>query len=787
MNLLRLWYTQPAAQWVEALPLGNGRLGAMVFGGIEQEHLQLNEDSLWAGAPRDRNNPAARAALLRVREALFQNNFEQANELCKQMQGPFTQPYLTLGDLYLNFDHEGEVSDYERELDLERAVTSVRYTAGGVTFTREAFSSCPDQVLVMRLTSDRPGALSFSVKLESPLRARSEARGGTRLVLRGKAPKHVDPAGHEGGDPIRYDPDEGEGINFEAHLTVVLTGGTVEGNGDRLQVAGADEVVILLSAATSFNGFDRSPGFEGKDAAAEAAADLAAAASKSYDQLLSAHVEDYKALFSRVALDLGVSDAVKQPTDRRLAAFAEGGDPQLAALFFQFGRYLLIASSRPGTQPANLQGIWNDAIQPPWNSNYTININTEMNYWPVEVCNLAECHEPLLTMIGELAVNGRVTAEVNYGCQGWVAHHNSDLWRQSAPVGNYGEGNPVWANWPMGGAWLCQNLWEHYAFSGDLDFLRERGYPLMRDAARFCLDWLVEDGRGYLVTAPATSPENLYTLPDGRRLAVSIASTMDLAIIWDLFTHCITSAEVLGIDPDFRAELQVARDRLLPYQIGQHGQLQEWFRDWDDPADDHRHVSHLFGVHPGHQLTPEITPELVRAAQRSLELRGDGGTGWSMGWKINLWARFRDGDHAYKMLRNSLQLVEGGETNYRRGGTYPNLFDAHPPFQIDGNFGATAGIAEMLLQSHRTTPSGDRILHLLPALPSVWPTGSVSGLRARGGFEVALVWTQGSLAEVCIKSTLGNRCRLEAGGQAIELDTQAGAEYRLDGTLALLA
>lgn len=785
MNPLRLWYSQPAAQWVEALPLGNGRLGAMVFGGVNQEHVQLNEDTLWAGAPRDWNNPGARAVLLRVREALFRDDFEQANELCKQMQGPFTQPYLTLGDLYLNFDHEGEVSAYERDLDLDRAVASVRYTAGGVNFTRETFCSYPDQVLVMRLTSDHPGAVSFSVILQSPLRATNSTRDGV-LRVRGKAPRHVDPAGHEGEDPIRYDSDDGEGLNFEAQLHLKIVGGTLKEHGDGLTVSGADEALLVLGAATSFNGFDRSPGFEGKDAAALAAAALATATTRSYDQLLRAHVKDYRKLFARVSLDLGVTDAVKRPTDWRLARFAEGGDPQLAALFFQFGRYLLIASSRPGTQPANLQGIWNDAVQPPWNSNYTININTEMNYWPVEVCNLAECHEPLLTMIEELAVKGRVTAEVNYGCHGWVAHHNTDLWRQSAPVGNYGEGNPVWASWPMGGAWLCQDLWEHYAFSGDSNFLRDRGYPLMRDAARFYLDWLVEDGQGYLVTAPATSPENLYTMPDGRRLAVSIASTMDLAILWDLFTHCIAATEVLDLDADFRAELQVARDRLLPYQIGRHGQLQEWFRDWDDPEDDHRHVSHLFGVHPGHQLTPEMTPELVRAAQRSLELRGDGGTGWSMGWKINLWARFRDGDHAYKLLRNSLQLVDGRETNYRRGGTYPNLFDAHPPFQIDGNFGATAGIAEMLLQSHRTTHSGDRILHLLPALPSAWPAGSVTGLRARGGFEVALDWTEGRLTEVRIKSNLGNRCRIETGERVIQFDTQAGSGYRLNGDLIVV-
>ena len=778
-NLWRLWYEQPADAWVEALPIGNGRLGAMVFGGTEQERLQLNEDTLWAGAPRVWNNPGARATLLKVRQALFEDDFERANELCKDMQGPFTQPYLTLGDLSLDFHIDGEVTGYERALDLTCAVATVTYGASGVTYTREVFSSTPDQVLVMRLAGDRPGSLSFSARISCPLNAGSAVREDGTLVLKGKAPKHVDPRGHEADDPIQYDPPGGEGLNFEAWLRILPIGGELVAEQDVVHVNGADEVLLLLSAATSYDGFQRSPGSDGLDPAVACASVLAAVAGQSYADLLAAHTADYQSLFGRVAIDLGESESTDHPTDWRLAHFREDNDPQLAALFYQYGRYLMIASSRSGTQPANLQGIWNNMITPPWNSNYTLNINAEMNYWPVEVCNLSECHEPLLRMIDELAVNGRETARVNYGCNGWCAHHNSDLWRQSAPVGRYGEGNPVWANWPMGGAWLSQHLWEHYVFTGDVAFLKDRGYPLMKDAARFCLDWLVEDGQGHLVTAPATSPENLYTLPDGRRLAVSIASTMDLAIIWDLFTHCIEASDLLDVDADFRAELAVARDRLLPYQIGKHGQLQEWFRDWDDPEDHHRHVSHLFGVYPGHQLTPETTPELLAASRRSLELRGDGGTGWSMGWKINLWARYRDGDHAYKMLRNVLQPAGGNETNYVRGGTYPNLFDAHPPFQIDGNFGATAGIAEMLLQSHRTTSDGARVLHMLPALPSVWPTGSVSGLRARGGFEVSITWAKGELLGGRITSDLGGRCVVQIGERAVDLDTVAGTSYEV--------
>jgi alpha-L-fucosidase 2 len=528
-NLWRLWYERPAERWVQALPLGNGRLGAMVFGGVAQERYQLNEDTLWAGGPRDWNNPGASAALLKVREALFRGDFATANELSKQMQGPFTQPYLTLGDLLLSFDHGDSVEGYERELDLERAVASVTYRVDGKTYHREAFCSYPDRVMVLRLTCDTPGGLAFLARMTSPLHGRTAAEGDATLVLSGKAPSHVDPRGHEGEDPIRYELPDGEGATFEARLRVIPTGGCVSVGAQGIRVDGADEAILVLSAATSFNGFQRSPGREGRDPAIATRAEVAAAVASGYEALLQAHLRDYQALFGRVTLDLGTTEAAvfgdPAPTDQRLARFFEDKDPQFAALFFQYGRYLLIASSRPGTQPANLQGIWNDMITPPWNSNYTLNINAEMNYWPAEVCNLGDCHEPLLRMIGEIAVNGAVTAEVNYGCHGWVAHHNSDLWRQSAPVGAYGTGNPVWAMWPMGGAWLSQHLWEHYAFTGDATYLRDQAYPLMKGAAHFCLDWLVEDGAGHLVTAPATSPENMYTLPaTGERLAVSHGS-----------------------------------------------------------------------------------------------------------------------------------------------------------------------------------------------------------------------------------------------------------------------
>jgi alpha-L-fucosidase 2 len=794
-----LHYDKPASTWTEALPVGNGRLGAMVFGNATDELLQLNEATLWSGGPVSPNvNPGAYAQLAPARAALKAGDYAGAAGILKKMQGRYSESYLPLADLRIRQQSDGQVTSYYRDLDIRDGVATTRFSAGGVNYRREVFASAPGQVIVVRISADRPRALSLEIAASSQLRFAGQAQDGT-IVLRGKAPAHVDPNYYKGpAEPVVYDDPAGcRGMRFETVVQPRIQDGTLETADGKLRIRGASEVVLLVSAATSFAGFDRCPDSAGRDEHALATAPLRTAAATSYAALRAEHVADVRSYFDRVDLRLGGADGADStdrsalPTDRRLEDYARGGrDPQLEALYFQFGRYLLTASSRTKDAPANLQGIWNKDVRPPWSSNYTTNINLQMNYWPVEAANLSEMFTPLDGLVRHLAVTGAETAQSYYRLPGWVVHHNADIWAASNPVGDLGHGDPTWANWYMGGAWLSRHLWEHYQFSGDKAYLRS-AYPVMKGAAEFMLGWLQEDAQGRLVTMPSTSPENVFRYGEGKQNSVTVGSTMDMGIVRDLFTNVTAAGAALGVDADFRARIAAARAKLLPFQVGARGQLQEWNLDFEEVEPHHRHVSQLYALHPAREISPLATPDLARAARRTLELRGDDGTGWSLAWKVNFWARLLDGDHAYTLFRNLLRLTKDNDPAWSgHGGAYPNLFDAHPPFQIDGNFAGTAGVIEMLLQSQ----NGE--LHLLPALPAAWPSGSVRGLVGRGNFVVDIAWQGGRLASGEVLSRLGGPCTIRsttpiaipalklrsqksALGYTLTFDTRKGARYRV--------
>jgi alpha-L-fucosidase 2 len=757
-----LWYNKPAQYFEESLVLGNGKMGASVFGGVNSDQIYLNDATLWAGEPVNANMlPEGYKNLPAIREALKNEDYKLADQLNRKLQGTYSNSYAPLGTLFLNFKNSGTPTKYYRELNISNAISKVTYEINGVKYTREYFISNPDKIMVIRLTSSKKGSLNFDVKFESLLKNKMYAVG-KMLTAKGYAPVQAKPS-YVGNvsDAVVFD--ETRGTRFSSLMQIQSTDGAVKVTDSTLVLRNGTEAIVLVSVATSFNGFNKNPATEGLNDARIANDQMEEALPKQFFELKNAHLQDYQRFFNRVSLNLGASTAPNLPTDERLRRYAEGKeDKTLETLYFQYGRYLLISSSRTLGVPANLQGIWNPYMRPPWSSNYTTNINAEENYWLAENTNLSEMHLPLLSFIKNVSETGKVTAKTFYGTNGWVVCHNTDIWAMSNPVGNFGNDDPVWACWNMGGAWLSTHLWEHFLFTQDKNYLKNEAYSIMRGAAEFCIEWLVEDKEGKLITSPSTSPENKFISPSGYQGATFYGGTADLAMIRACLMQIIEASKLLNVDAEFRAKAESTLARLHPYKIGKKGNLQEWYYDWDDQDPQHRHQSHLFGLFPGSHITPATTPELANACRKALEIKGDETTGWSKGWRINLWARLGDGNRAYKMYRELLRYVDPDgvkDSKHRGGGTYPNLFDAHPPFQIDGNFGGAAAVAEMLVQST------DKQINLLPALPDSWSEGSVSGICARGGFVVSIDWAKKTPKTVSISSKIGGKTTLVCGNK----------------------
>lgn len=761
---LVLWYDKPAENWTEALPVGNGRLGAMIYGKTDKEVIQFNEETLWSGQPHDYAHKNAHEVLDELRQLLWDGKQAEAHDLGNErfMSQPFGQLcYQPFGNILLDFPEHDKAINFSRKLDLEDALASVTYEIDGVTYKREIIASEPDQVIALNLVASKKGALSFSVGMDSPHEKYDVKVEGDEIIISGKANNYPEEVGRDGT------PYPESKLTFEARLKVRAEGGNLVLEDKTIKVEEAKSATLYLVAATSFKNYQDISG----NPSSLCKEYLQKLEGRSFNDIKKSHLEDYQKLFGRVKLDLGKSDISDRPTNERLATFKQDEDPNLVALLFQYGRYLLISSSREGTQPANLQGIWNDRMKPPWDSKYTININAEMNYWPAEITNLSELADPVMKMVEDLSITGRNVAKEHYDLGGWVAHHNTDIWRGAAPINNANHGI-----WVVGGAWLSQHLWWHYQFSGDKEFLGTRAYPVLKSASEFFVNYLVPDPENSerLVSGPSNSPEIG---------GLVMAPTMDHQIIRNLFSNTIEAAGILGVDEEFARKLKETRDKIAPNLIGQYGQLQEWLVDKDDPKNEHRHVSHLWGLHPGNEIHPITTPDLAEACKVTLSHRGDGGTGWSRAWKINFWARLLDGDHAFLLLKNLMVPSLSEETNYKdRGGLYNNLFDSHPPFQIDGNFGATSGITEMLLQSHLRDDDRAYFQDILPALPSAFAAGEISGIKGRGGFEISMVWENGALVSVDVKSLLGNKLNLRYAGKVISQETQKGETYSFVAT-----